>query len=163
MMAFVIRLRLWRQRLLSMIPTNLAQAEKRRFGKRLRLLTPILPLQRTLNLIPFHHLVWVTITYKDNTTNDVTAPVKRLAAPTVETRLLDNYTQTPVTVTGAEPGSTVVLYNNDDEVGTAVADASWTSDRNTECPLQNGWRQRLRLAFCMGTMQFIPMPVTWLL
>jgi len=38
--------------------TFVNELKKRRFGKRLRLLTPILPLQRTLNLIPFHHLVW---------------------------------------------------------------------------------------------------------
>ena len=38
--------------------SNLAQAEKIRFGKPLRLLTQILPLQRILNLIRFHHLVW---------------------------------------------------------------------------------------------------------
>ena len=81
----------------------------------------------------------MTITYKDNTTNDVMAPVKRLAAPTVETRLLDKaYTQTPVTVTGAEPGSTVVLYNNDDEVGTAVADASGQAIVTPTVKLQTG-------------------------
>ena len=32
--------------------------KKIRFGRPLRLLTQILPLQRILNLIRFHHLVW---------------------------------------------------------------------------------------------------------
>ena len=38
--------------------TNLAQAEKRRFGKRLRLLTPILPLQKTSRNTRYQKQVW---------------------------------------------------------------------------------------------------------
>ena len=103
--------------------------KKIRFGKHLRLLTPNIATSKDFKSYSVSSSGVVTITYKDNTTNDVTAPVKRLAAPTVETRLLDKaYTQTPVTVTGAEPGSTVVLYNNDDEVGTAVGRCFGSSD-----------------------------------
>ena len=65
------------------------RVKKRRFGRPLRLLTQILPLQRIFESDSVSSSGVVTITYKDNTTNDVTAPVKRLAAPTVETRLLD--------------------------------------------------------------------------
>ena len=105
--------------------SNLAQAEKDKVWEAFKTANPNIATSKDFKSYSVSSSGVVTITYKDNTTNDVMAPVKRLAAPTVETRLLDKaYTQTPVTVTGAEPGSTVVLYNNDDEVGTAVADAS---------------------------------------
>ncbi len=117
-----------------MILTNLAQL-KREGLEALKATNPNIATSKDLNLIRFHHLRW-TITYKDNTTNDVTAPVKRLAAPTVETRLLREsfHTQTPVAVTGAEPGlllsCTIMMMSR-----TAVADASGQADRNTECSL----------------------------
>ena len=38
--------------------SSLAQAEKDKVWEAFRLLIQILPLQRILNLIPFHHLVW---------------------------------------------------------------------------------------------------------
>ena len=57
-MAFVIRLRRWQRVLLLMTQVVSLRLKKIRFGKRLRLLIQILPLQRILNLIPFHHLVW---------------------------------------------------------------------------------------------------------
>ena len=105
--------------------SSLAQAEKDKVWEAFKTANPNIATSKDFKSYSVSSSGVVTITYKDNTTNDVTAPVKRLAAPTVETRLLDKaYTQTPVTVTGADPGSTVVLYNNDDEVGTAVADAS---------------------------------------
>ena len=57
-MAFVIRLQRWQRVLLLMPQVVSLRLKKIRFGKRLRLLIQILPLQRILNLIPFHHLVW---------------------------------------------------------------------------------------------------------
>ena len=119
--------------------TNLAQAEKEKIWEAFKTANPNIATSKDFKSYSVSSSGVVTITYKDNTTNDVTAPVKRLAAPTVETRLLDKaYTQTPVTVTGAEPGSTVVLYNNDDEVGTAVADASGQAIVTPNAPLQTG-------------------------
>ena len=41
-------------------------------------------------------------------------------------------------MTGANPGSTVVLYNNDEEVGRAVADASGQVMVVPTVPLQSG-------------------------
>ena len=58
MMAFVIRLRRWQRVLLLMTQVISLKPKKIRFGRPLRLLTQILPLQRILNLIRFHHLVW---------------------------------------------------------------------------------------------------------
>ena len=119
--------------------TNLAQAEKEKIWEAFKTANPNIATSKDFKSYSVSSSGVVTITYKDNTTNDVTAPVKRLAAPTVETRLLDKaYTQTPVTVTGAEPGSTVVLYNNDDEVGTAVADASGQAIVTPTVKLQTG-------------------------
>ena len=119
--------------------SNLAQAEKDQVWEAFKASNPNIATSKDFKEYSVSASGVVTITYKDNTTNDVTAPVKRLAAPTVETRLLDKaYTQTPVTVTGAEPGSTVVLYNNDDEVGTAVADASGQAVVTPTVKLQTG-------------------------
>ena len=119
--------------------SNLAQAEKDKVWEAFKTANPNIATSKDFKSYSVSSSGVVTITYKDNTTNDVTAPVKRLAAPTVETRLLDKaYTQTPVTVTGAEPGSTVVLYNNDDEVGTAVADASGQAIVTPTVKLQTG-------------------------
>ena len=119
--------------------TNLAQAEKEKVWEAFKASNPNIATSKDFKSYSVSSSGVVTITYKDNTTNDVTAPVKRLAAPTVETRLLEKaYTQTPVTVTGAEPGSTVVLYNNDDEIGTAVADASGQVSVTPTVPLQIG-------------------------
>ncbi|MCB8557248.1 accessory Sec-dependent serine-rich glycoprotein adhesin, partial [Streptococcus vestibularis] len=119
--------------------SNLAQAEKDKVWEAFKTANPNIATSKDFKEYSVSASGVVTITYKDNTTNDVTAPVKRLAAPTVETRLLDKaYTQTPVTVTGAEPGSTVVLYNNDDEVGTAVADASGQAVVTPTVKLQTG-------------------------
>lgn len=119
--------------------TNLAQAEKEKIWEAFKTANPNIATSKDFKSYSVSSSGVVTITYKDNTTNDVTAPVKRLAAPTVETRLLDKaYTQTPVTVTGAEPGSTVVLYNNDGEVGTAVADASGQAIVTPTVKLQTG-------------------------
>ena len=119
--------------------SSLAQAEKDKVWEAFKTANPNIATSKDFKSYSVSSSGVVTITYKDNTTNDVTAPVKRLAAPTVETRLLDKaYTQTPVTVTGAEPGSTVVLYNNDDEVGTAVADASGQAIVTPTVKLQTG-------------------------
>ena len=119
--------------------SNLAQAEKDQVWEAFKASNPNIATSKDFKDYSVSASGVVTITYKDNTTNDVTAPVKRLAAPTVETRLLEKaYTQTPVTVTGAEPGSTVVLYNNDDEVGTAVADASGQAVVTPTVKLQTG-------------------------
>ena len=119
--------------------SNLAQAEKDKVWEAFKASNPNISTSKDFKEYSVSASGVVTITYKDNTTNDVTAPVKRLAAPTVETRLLDKaYTQTPVTVTGAEPGSTVVLYNNDDEVGIAVADASGQAIVTPTVKLQTG-------------------------
>ena len=119
--------------------SSLAQAEKDKVWEAFKTANPNIAASKDFKSYSVSSSGVVTITYKDNTTNDVTAPVKRLAAPTVETRLLDKaYTQTPVTVTGAEPGSTVVLYNNDDEVGTAVADASGQAIVTPTVKLQTG-------------------------
>ncbi|MTQ72012.1 accessory Sec-dependent serine-rich glycoprotein adhesin, partial [Streptococcus salivarius] len=119
--------------------SSLAQAEKDKVWEAFKTANPNIATSKDFKSYSVSASGVVTITYKDNTTNDVTAPVKRLAAPTVETRLLDKaYTQTPVTVTGAEPGSTVVLYNNDDEVGTAVADASGQAIVTPTVKLQTG-------------------------
>ena len=119
--------------------SNLAQAEKDKVWEAFKTANPNIATSKDFKSYSVSSSGVVTITYKDNTTNDVTAPVKRLAAPTVETRLLEKaYTQTPVTVTGAEPGSTVVLYNNDDEVGTAVADASGQAIVTPTVKLQTG-------------------------
>ena len=119
--------------------SNLAQDEKDKVWEAFKTANPNIATSKDFKSYSVSSSGVVTITYKDNTTNDVTAPVKRLAAPTVETRLLDKaYTQTPVTVTGAEPGSTVVLYNNDDEVGTAVADASGQAIVTPTVKLQTG-------------------------
>ena len=119
--------------------SSLAQAEKDKVWEAFKTANPNIATSKDFKSYSVSSSGVVTITYKDNTTNDVTAPVKRLAAPTVETRLLDKaYTQTPVTVTGAEPGSTVVLYNNDDEVGTAVADASGQAIVTPTVRLQTG-------------------------
>ena len=118
---------------------SLAQAEKDKVWEAFKTANPNIATSKDFKSYSVSSSGVVTITYKDNTTNDVTAPVKRLAAPTVETRLLDKaYTQTPVTVTGAEPGSTVVLYNNDDEVGTALADASGQAIVTPTVKLQTG-------------------------
>ncbi|MFR0991692.1 MAG: accessory Sec-dependent serine-rich glycoprotein adhesin, partial [Streptococcus salivarius] len=119
--------------------SSLAQAEKDKVWEAFKTANPNIATSKDFKSYSVSSSGVVTVTYKDNTTNDVTAPVKRLAAPTVETRLLDKaYTQTPVTVTGAEPGSTVVLYNNDDEVGTAVADASGQAIVTPTVKLQTG-------------------------
>ncbi|WP_148130165.1 accessory Sec-dependent serine-rich glycoprotein adhesin, partial [Streptococcus sp. HMSC078H03] len=119
--------------------SSLAQAEKDKVWEAFKTANPNIATSKDFKSYSVSSSGVVTITYKDNTTNDVTAPVKRLAAPTVETRLLDKaYTQTPVTVTGAEPGSTVVLYNNDDEVGTAVADALGQAIVTPTVKLQTG-------------------------
>ena len=119
--------------------TNLAQAEKEKIWEAFKTANPNIATSKDFKSYSVSSSGVVTITYKDNTTNDVTAPVKRLAAPMVETRLLEKaYTQTPVTVTGAEPGSAVVLYNNDDEIGTAVADASGQAIVTPNVPLQTG-------------------------
>ena len=119
--------------------SNLAQAEKEKVWEAFKATNPNIATSKDFKSYSVSATGVVTITYKDNTSNDVTAPVKRLPAPTVATRLLDKaYTQTAVTVTGAEPGSTVVLYNNDDEVGTAVADASGQAIVTPTVKLQTG-------------------------
>ena len=119
--------------------SNLAQAEKDKVWETFKATNPNIATSKDFKSYSVSATGVVTITYKDNTSNDVTAPVKRLPAPTVATRLLDKaYTQTAVTVTGAEPGSTVVLYNNDDEVGTAVADASGQAIVTPTVKLQTG-------------------------
>lgn len=119
--------------------TNLAQAEKEKIWETFKATNPNIATSKDFKEYSVSAAGVVTITYKDNTSNDVTMPVQRLAPPTVETRLLEKaYTQTPVTVTGAEPGSTVVLYNNDDEIGTAVADASGQAIVTPNAPLQTG-------------------------
>ncbi|MFR6434568.1 MAG: accessory Sec-dependent serine-rich glycoprotein adhesin, partial [Streptococcus sp.] len=119
--------------------SNLAQAEKDKVWETFKATNPNIATSKDFKSYSVSATGVVTITYKDNTSNDVTAPVKRLPAPTVATRLLDKaYTQTAVTVTGAEPGSTVVLYNNDDEVGTAVANASGQAIVTPTVKLQTG-------------------------
>ncbi len=61
---------------------NLA-APKDKAQEALQTANPNIATSKDFNLIRFHHLVWP---YIDNT-NDAVAPVKRPAAPTVETRL----------------------------------------------------------------------------
>ena len=118
---------------------NLAQAEKDKVWETFKATNPNIATSKDFKSYSVSATGVVSITYKDNTSNDVTAPIKRLSAPTVATRLLDKaYTQTAVTVTGAEPGSTVVLYNNDDEVGTAVANASGQAIVTPTVKLQTG-------------------------
>ncbi len=52
----------------------------------------------------------VTITYKDNTSNDVTVPAKHLSSTySYDATIGERITQTPVTVTGANLGQTVVF------------------------------------------------------
>ncbi|KXU57211.1 putative KxYKxGKxW signal domain protein, partial [Streptococcus salivarius] len=119
--------------------SNLAQAEKDKVWETFKATNPNIATSKDFKSYSVSATGVVSITYKDNTSNDVTAPIKRLSAPTVATRLLDKaYTQTAVTITGAEPGSTVVLYNNDDEVGTAVANASGQAIVTPTVKLQTG-------------------------
>ena len=69
--------------------SNLAQAEKDKVWEAFKTANPNIATSKDFKSYSVSSSGVVTITYKDNTTNDVTAPVKRLAAPTVETRLLD--------------------------------------------------------------------------
>ena len=119
--------------------SNVAEVEKDRIWEAFKASNPKIVSSKDFKDYSVSASGVVTITYKDNTSNDVTVPVKRLPTPTVTTRLLEKAnTQTPVTVTGAKPGATVVLYNNDEEIGTAVADASGQAVVVPTVPLQSG-------------------------
>ena len=120
-------------------PNNLDQAEKDQVWEAFRSSNPRIVGSKDFKSYSVSAAGVVTITYKDNTASDMPVPVKGLPAPTVMTRLLEKAnTQTPVTVTGAKPGSTVVLYNNEEAVGTAVADASGRAIVVPTVPLQSG-------------------------
>ena len=98
-------------------PNNLDQAEKDQVWEVFRSSNPRVVGSKDFKSYSVSAAGVVTITFKDNTASDMPVPVKGLPAPTVMTRLLEKAnTQTPVTVTGAKPGSTVVLYNNEEAV-----------------------------------------------
>ena len=120
-------------------PNNLDQAEKDQVWEVFRSSNPRIVGSKDFKSYSVSASGVVRITFKDNTDSDMPVPVKGLPAPTVMTRLLEKAnTQTPVTVTGAKPGSTVVLYNNEEAVGTAVADASGRAIVVPTVPLQSG-------------------------
>ena len=120
-------------------PNNLDQAEKDQVWEVFRSSNPRVVGSKDFKSYSVSAAGVVTITFKDNTASDMPVPVKGLPAPTVMTILLEKAnTQTPVTVTGAKPGSTVVLYNNEEAVGTAVADASGRAIVVPTVPLQSG-------------------------
>ena len=120
-------------------PNNLDQAEKDQVWEAFRSSNPRIVGSKDFKSYSVSASGVVRITFKDNTDSDMPVPVKGLPAPTVMTRLLEKAnTQTPVTVTGAKPGSTVVLYNNEEAVGTAVADASGQAIVVPTVPLQSG-------------------------
>lgn len=120
-------------------PNNLDQAEKDQVWEAFRSSNPRIVGSKDFKSYSVSASGVVRITFKDNTDSDLPVPVKALPAPTVMTRLLEKAnTQTPVTVTGAKPGSTVVLYNNEEAVGTAVADASGRAIVVPTVPLQSG-------------------------
>ena len=120
-------------------PNNLDQAEKDQVWEAFRSSNPRIVGSKDFKSYSISAAGVVRITFKDNTASDMPVPVKGLPAPTVMTRLLEKAnTQTPVTVTGAKPGSTVVLYNNEEAVGTAVADASGQAIVVPTVPLQSG-------------------------
>lgn len=142
--------------------SNLVEVEKDRIWEAFKTSNPQIVSSKDFKEYSVSASGVVTITYKDNTSNDVTVPVKHLPVPTVTTRLLEKAnTQTPVTVTGANPGSTVVLYNNDEEVGRAVADASGQVMVVPTVPLQSGGVNAKALIF-YGDHRFIRMQVIWL-
>ena len=120
-------------------PNNLDQAEKDQVWEAFRSSNPRIVGSKDFKSYSISAAGVVRITFKDNTASDMPVPVKGLPAPTVMSRLLEKAnTQTPVTVTGAKPGSTVVLYNNEEAVGTAVADASGRAIVVPTVPLQSG-------------------------
>ncbi len=79
------RLRLW-QRGLMLIGTNKSRSSRKKIGVWEAFKTnPNIATSKDFKSYSVSASGVVTITYKDNTTNDVTAPVgKRLAAPTVK-------------------------------------------------------------------------------